>query len=75
MVVRPLFGKEDAARPGDSDDDPGIDEMMQEFEKEDRIVRQEWRVEDLGDEPGSSLGDRAAPSGPQVSERLLAAGS
>ena len=66
---------EDANQPGDSDNDPGMEEMMEEFDKEDRTMRQEWRVEDLDYQPGSSSGDRAAPSGPQVSERSLAVGS
>ena len=64
MAVRPLLGTEDANSPGDSDDDPGMEEMMEEFDKEDqeRIMRQEWRVEDLDYQPGSSSGDRAAHS-------------
>ena len=51
MAVRPLRGNEDATYPGDSDDDPGLDDMMEEFDHDqDRIMRQEWRGEDLGDE-------------------------
>ena len=40
MAVRPLLGTEDANSPGDSDDDPGMEEIMEEFNKDNRIMRQ-----------------------------------
>ena len=77
--------------PRESDDDRGmdelVDEMMEELDQDkDRIMRQEWRVEDLDhEEPRppqrpryqtrNPSGDRNAHPGPQVSERSLAAGS
>ena len=34
MAVRPLLTNDVGEGPGDSDDDPGMDEMMEEFERE-----------------------------------------
>ena len=44
MAVRPLLTNDVGENPGDSDDDPGMDEMMEEFEGE----RQGGEGEDSG---------------------------
>ena len=86
MAVSPLLTNDAEEEPGELDDDPGMDEMMTFDQDQERIMRQEWRVEDFGDEEPrppqrpryqtrSQSGDRAAPPGPQVRERSLAAGS
>ena len=66
MAVRPLLTNDVGRDPGDSDDDPGMDEMMEEFEGE----RQGGQGEDSRHrDPGEG------PPGPQVTERSVAAGN
>ena len=79
MAVSPLLTNDAEEEPGELDDDPGMDEMTEEWDQDqDRNMRQEWRVEDLDhEEPRppqrpryqtwNPSSDRAAPSGPQVS--------
>ena len=51
MAVSPLLTNDAVEGPGELDDDPGMDEMMEEWDQDqDRIMRQEWRVEDLDHE-------------------------
>ena len=66
MAVRPLLTNDVGEGPGDSDDDPGMDEMMEEFGREGQGgPGEDSRHRDPGE----------GPPDPQATERSVAVGS